>query len=579
MLTPTRPRVSVILITYNHQDYVAQALDHVLLQQTPFEFEILVSEDCSTDATRSILREYASREPRLRLLLSESNLNSNLVTSRALRAARGEYIALLDGDDYWTASDKLRLQVEYLDAHRECALCFHDATVVYSDNSTPDHTFVPDEYRRVTTFRDLVQRNYIPGCAPLIRRAAVKALPAWYDAADFGDWPLYLIAAQHGDIGYVDAVLGVYRRHAGGFWSGRSARDQYAAMAKFLHSLEPHFAGEYQRDIRAASALHCVSAETAPAGRAKPKSVSAAPAPKPKQWAWDAASVPWFERANSTELLEERRKAEALSDADLGLLRHWLAFGFSVVKGVVPVDDIDEMQRDVDALWTTDVPRHNLGLIGLRLHANSEESNLTHAQLTRLHTATRHQIRARSNYRIHGMYSHSAATERVFRNAELARIASLVLGKSALPSYTINFTRANEHGLQQDTAVFHIVPPNHVVGVWLACEDVHPDSGPLVIYPGSHRSPMYAGFTNYPQTNLRTLSNPADYGEFVREQSRNYDPLLFLAKKGDALLWHGMLIHGGSSAKDRTRTRRSYVCHYIPPGMDVAGQVEGPFNW
>jgi glycosyltransferase involved in cell wall biosynthesis len=100
--------VSVLVVTYNHARFVREALDSALAQRLPQPFEILVSEDCSTDGTREIVQEYAERRPHLiRLLLSERNLHSNQVVARGFRAARGRYLALLDGDDYWTDEGKL----------------------------------------------------------------------------------------------------------------------------------------------------------------------------------------------------------------------------------------------------------------------------------------------------------------------------------------------------------------------------------------------------------------------------------------------------------------------------------------
>lgn len=123
-------RVSVLVITYNHERYISQALDSVLMQQTSFDWEILVSEDCSTDRTRQIVKEYAARrQGLLRLLLSEKNLHSNEVVARAIRAAAGDYLALLDGDDYWLTSEKLQTQVDFMDSHPESTVCFHQAVV------------------------------------------------------------------------------------------------------------------------------------------------------------------------------------------------------------------------------------------------------------------------------------------------------------------------------------------------------------------------------------------------------------------------------------------------------------------
>ncbi len=116
-------KVSVVVCTYNHAPFIDQALASVLGQDTSFRFEVIVSEDCSNDATRDIVLRWRDEHPdRIRLLLSERNLRSNEVVARGFRAATGEYVVLLDGDDYWTSPQKLQRQADFLDAHRDCAL-------------------------------------------------------------------------------------------------------------------------------------------------------------------------------------------------------------------------------------------------------------------------------------------------------------------------------------------------------------------------------------------------------------------------------------------------------------------------
>jgi cellulose synthase/poly-beta-1,6-N-acetylglucosamine synthase-like glycosyltransferase len=119
-------RVTALVMTYNHERFIGQALDSVLMQETNFDYGILISEDCSTDRTREIIQEYATRHPeRIRLILSDHNLRTNEIVTRGIREAQGEYVALLDGDDYWLARHKLQNQVDFLDTHPECSVCFH----------------------------------------------------------------------------------------------------------------------------------------------------------------------------------------------------------------------------------------------------------------------------------------------------------------------------------------------------------------------------------------------------------------------------------------------------------------------
>ncbi len=107
--------VTVLVMTYNHERYIRRALDGALGQELTVPYEVLISEDCSTDGTREIVEAYARRHPdRIRLVLSPANLRSNEVVARGFRAARGRYLALLDGDDFWTAEDKLQAQFDFL---------------------------------------------------------------------------------------------------------------------------------------------------------------------------------------------------------------------------------------------------------------------------------------------------------------------------------------------------------------------------------------------------------------------------------------------------------------------------------
>src|SRR4051794_11773039 len=128
---PGPMKLTVAMITYNHEPFIAQALDSILMQQVSFDHEILIGEDCSTDRTREIVRAYRQRYPdKIRLQLPETNRGMMQNFVAVLAAARGDYVALLEGDDYWTAPDKLARQVAYLDAHPECAICFHDALML-----------------------------------------------------------------------------------------------------------------------------------------------------------------------------------------------------------------------------------------------------------------------------------------------------------------------------------------------------------------------------------------------------------------------------------------------------------------
>ena len=115
------PSMSVLLVTYNHAKFVAQALDSVLMQQANFEFEIVAVDDCSTDGTLAILQDYEKQHSQLRVLLSPTNLGISRNYQRGFAACRGEYIAVLEGDDYWISPRKLQAMSAFLDRNPHCS--------------------------------------------------------------------------------------------------------------------------------------------------------------------------------------------------------------------------------------------------------------------------------------------------------------------------------------------------------------------------------------------------------------------------------------------------------------------------
>jgi glycosyltransferase involved in cell wall biosynthesis len=216
------PKVSVLIITYNHEKYIAQTVASALNQEVNFQYEILVGDDCSTDHTREILKELAIAHPeRIRLFLREekgSGLPGKTNFVETLKACRGEYVALLDGDDYWTDVTKLQKQVNFLDAKPEFAVCFHNVEVAYEDQSQESWNYCPVDQKETSTIEDLLERNFIATSSTVFRRSP-EALPDWFLRMKTGDWALHVLNAQRGKVGYIDEVMSVYRIHHGGYWS------------------------------------------------------------------------------------------------------------------------------------------------------------------------------------------------------------------------------------------------------------------------------------------------------------------------------------------------------------------------
>ncbi len=127
----TPPLVSVRLVTYNHEKWIAQCLESILMQRTDFPFEVIVGEDCSTDGTLEIVLAYAERHPdKIRVLPAEANLGAMTNSYRVQQACRGKYHAMIEGDDYWIDPLKLQKQVDFMEANPDMTLCFHNVFVV-----------------------------------------------------------------------------------------------------------------------------------------------------------------------------------------------------------------------------------------------------------------------------------------------------------------------------------------------------------------------------------------------------------------------------------------------------------------
>ena len=139
-------KVSILCITYQHAPYIARALEGFVSQRTDFPFEVLIYDDASTDGTADIVRQYARQYPQIikPILQTENQFSKGLYVDKAFNWPRvqGKYVALCEGDDYWTDPDKLQKQVDFLDAHPDYAVCFHPVVIKWEDHSSPDSIFL-----------------------------------------------------------------------------------------------------------------------------------------------------------------------------------------------------------------------------------------------------------------------------------------------------------------------------------------------------------------------------------------------------------------------------------------------------
>ncbi|HKP54369.1 MAG TPA: glycosyltransferase [Chloroflexia bacterium] len=234
-------KVSVLIITYNHERFIAQAVESALMQQTDFDYEIVIGEDCSTDGTREIVRELHRRHPdKIRLLLPEKNLGVARNFAQTLDACHGEYVALLEGDDYWTSPDKLQKQVEFLDSHPQCATCSHRVTIVHDDEQNRPDTVYPSFVKEISTLEDLFKQEIVPTPSIMFRNKLFTEFPQWVFASYMVDFPLHVLNTQHGAIGHLMDIMAVYRVHSGGVYSGQSAIRNQEASVKLYEYINEH---------------------------------------------------------------------------------------------------------------------------------------------------------------------------------------------------------------------------------------------------------------------------------------------------------------------------------------------------
>ncbi|WP_188558883.1 glycosyltransferase [Hymenobacter glacieicola] len=212
-------------MTYNHERFVAQAIEGVLAQRCNFPIEMIIGDDCSTDGTRHIIAEYAASYPHIiKPIYHEKNVGAAVNQRECMAACTGEFVAVLEGDDYWIDPDKLRLQVEALEARPDYALCIHDAETFNDADNSKEWTFgeefshiLPSEGDAPRTFTQLDIARYgwfIPTASMLMRATSIpRPLPTWFDGIYSGDFALQLMSTRQGPSLYLPRVMARYRIH------------------------------------------------------------------------------------------------------------------------------------------------------------------------------------------------------------------------------------------------------------------------------------------------------------------------------------------------------------------------------
>ncbi|MDR0789418.1 MAG: glycosyltransferase [Bacteroidales bacterium] len=200
------------MITYNHEDYIAQAIEGVLMQKTDFPIELVISEDCGTDRTREICIDYQQKYPDIiKLLLPEHNLGVSQNFMQTVRACKGRYIAMCEGDDYWTDFLKLQKQVDFMEANPDYGLVHTRFEIYYQAYSKFNTTVLCKKEGNI--FKDLLFDNFIGTLTVLLRKELYEeAFSAGIlDLFMMSDYPFWLYIAKRNKVGYIKDCTAVYR--------------------------------------------------------------------------------------------------------------------------------------------------------------------------------------------------------------------------------------------------------------------------------------------------------------------------------------------------------------------------------
>lgn len=246
-------KLSVAMVTYNHEKYIGQAIESILAQKVDFDCEIVIGEDCSTDGTRAVVKEFQRRYPdRIRLLFRAHNVGANRNFAETIEACQGEYLAILDGDDYWTAPDKLQVQIDFLDAHPECAICCGRARPLHADTQNFDTKWdaLPSCPAGTYAVEDILKANFVMPCTAVLRRGLIGQFPEWFFEMKLGDWPLCAMVARYGGIELMDGVMAAYRVHPGGVWSSMAQGTRLEECLRMLIALDEELQYKYTDTIR-----------------------------------------------------------------------------------------------------------------------------------------------------------------------------------------------------------------------------------------------------------------------------------------------------------------------------------------
>ncbi len=258
----------------------------------------------------------------------------------------------------------------------------------------------------------------------------------------------------------------------------------------------------------------------------------------------------WLDQRDAHERIDERLGAGELSDAEAEKLRNFADNGYMTVSLGLDSEFSQNFDAELDRLWR----ERPVDLAA----APKSGGRVSFRDIDERHRSI--------GYRVADLHSHSQPALDLYLHPELFRMVELIFGQSARAFQSLYFQFGSEQGLHRDPMFVVTRPPSHLVAAWIALEDITPQSGPLIYAPGSHRMPWFE-FDDDTVEFAQKASAPEKRQAWTKYRTRmieemNLEVRSFTAKRGDAFIWHGGLLHGGAPVEDERATRKSFVVHY-----------------
>ena len=241
-----QPKVSVCMITYGHEKFIEQAISGVLMQECDFEVELIIANDCSPDQTDVVIQNILENHPRaswIKYIKHDKNLGMMPNFIFTMEECKGEFVAMCEGDDYWTDPLKLQKQVDFLETNPDYVLCFHQVSILKTNGEIVDDfiTKVPENYETIETLARLGNYIHTPS---VVFRNVIKEFPFEFEHAPFGDYFLYIMLAELGKLKWLQEKMAVYRHGVGvisemsGLKIANSNVILYSCMVSYLKNEE-----------------------------------------------------------------------------------------------------------------------------------------------------------------------------------------------------------------------------------------------------------------------------------------------------------------------------------------------------